>query len=183
MMILPAGQEAGLVRPRRLFVVPDRQIPRASHVPPGRSLHLVDIENLMSGPLRGRFALEAASRSFRELASVQPHDHALIGVNPKLGFETKSCWPDGLVLLGSGPDGADRVLLDAVRDLTWVAERYDRIVIGSGDGIFARFAQGVRKFGVPVIVVSGEFSLSHCLAEAADAISILPEIHPLKVVA
>ena len=183
MLVLPAGQQARLVRSRLLFVVPDRKVPRASYVPPGRSLHLVDIENLMGGPMNGRFALEAASRAFRELAGVQPRDHVLVGVNPKLGLAAMTCWPDGKVLLGTGPDGADRILLGEVQDLAWIAARYDRIVIGSGDGIFAPTARGLRNLGLPVIVVSGEFSLAHCLAQAADAISILPEVHPMKVVA
>ncbi len=183
MIVLPAGQHAKLIRPRRLYVVPKRRVARAGYVPPGRSLHLVDLENLMGGPGQGEVAVKVASRAFRELAGVRARDHVLVGVNPRLGADAKLSWPDGLVLLGTGPDGADRALLCQIEDRMWVAKRYDRIVIGSGDGIFAPAASGFRDFGLAVVVVSREYSLSHRLAQAADAISILPEVHPLKVVA
>ncbi|MFG1690570.1 NYN domain-containing protein [Gemmatimonadota bacterium] len=137
----------------------------------------------MGDPLQGRFALKAASSSFRELAHVRIGDHVLIGVNPNLGFEAKLNWPDGLLLLGNGPNGAGRALLRQIKDLRWVARRFDRIVIGSGDGVFASVAHRFREFGLPVVVVSREHSLSYRLAAAADGISLMPEIQPLEVVA
>ena len=48
-----------------------------------------------------------------------------------------------------GDDAADVMLL-ATRARGLVARRYDRLVIGSGDGIFLRRARAARDLGVGV---------------------------------
>ena len=183
MVISPAGQIASPLRPRHIYVQPERRIERAAYVPPGRTLHLLDLENLMGGPMSGPIALIQASLAFRQLAVVRATDLVVVGVNPHLGYSAKACWPDGLVVLGLGPDGADRALLKQVENARWTAARFDRVVIGSGDGVFAESATRLRELGIPVVVISRESSLSHLLARSVDAVSILPEIKPMQVVA
>lgn len=78
--------------------------------------------------------------------------------------------PGVRLMAREGPDGADLALLDEVRDYKWVAERFHRIVIGSGDGIFAELAAALTGLGVHVGVVSRPDALSFSLGRTATTI-------------
>jgi hypothetical protein len=147
---------------------------RAAFVPAGRTLHLVDVENLMGGPLAGPIALRSSLAAYRSLARVHPLDHIVVGVNPAMAIGVYEVWPTARLATRGGPDGADLALLAQVSDIEWTARRYDRVVIGSGDGIFAAAAAGLRAAGVEVIVVSRASSLSMNLAAMASVTLVLP---------
>src|SRR6267143_4223949 len=85
---------------RRLYIVPDRKLPRTHHVPGGRTLHLVDLENLMGGPLQSQSAMRDASNWYRRSAPVQPEDHVIVAVNPMLAMAAASEWPGTLLRVG-----------------------------------------------------------------------------------
>ena len=72
----------------------------------------------------------------------------------------------------SGPDGADLELLNVLLHEE-VAARFTRVVIGSGDGVFARAAASLATAGVRVTVVSRRDSLSSRLAFAAGEVIYL----------
>lgn len=171
------------VRGRNLYLVPERRVARASHVPPGRTLHLIDVENLMGGPLAGVGALKQASELYRIAAPVRASDHVIVASNPRLACDAGVEWQAGRLVTGHGPNGADRALLRAVRDLGWVAERYDRIVIGSGDGVFVGTVRALKEYGVAVGVVAIDGCLSKDLDTAATFVRLLPDPSGLKVVA
>ncbi len=73
---------------------------------------------------------------------------------------------------GSGRDAADLALLRAA-PAPWVAERFDRLVIASGDGIFSSLSEAVHQFGCEVWVASWHRSLSRELATGADQVRLL----------
>lgn len=168
------AEQKSLVRTRHLYLVPDRKIQRAKYVPAGRALHLIDLENLMGGPFGGRNILRATSDAFRETAQLKPGDHVIVGVNPALALEAGLAWPQALLVRGAGPDGADLALLDQVADVARVGERFDRVVIGSGDGIFSSTAAALQDLGVSVGVVSREDGCSYRLARSVSCLRFLP---------
>jgi hypothetical protein len=135
----------------------------ATTIPAGRALHLVDLENLLGNPwatgARVAEAYEAALVAGRH----RPGDLVYVAANrwllAELGFVAHT--PCRL-LVASGPDGADLVLLEQAQP-TWVAERFDRLVIVSGDGIFASVAHAARASGLQVDVVRGASKVSRRL--------------------
>ena len=167
---------AVLPRFPHLYEVPRRRIPRAKHVPPGRALHLVDLENLMGGPHAGLVVMRGAIAHYQDAASVTDGDHIVVGVNPVLLPITKAVWPSPRIEPGWGPDGADLALLRWVEDDRFIGARYDRIVVGSGDGIFQGMVKKFRSHGLPVGVVSRKRSLSNALGCAATYVSLLPDL-------
>lgn len=122
------------------------------HFPTGRTLHVVDIENLAGGS--GGCADEAVAR-YRETVRVAPGDHAVIASGPTMLVAAAHAWPGACVRLGRGLDGADDALLEEL-DPGFVAAHYDRVVIGSGDHAFAPAVVALRRLGVAVIVVGPE---------------------------
>lgn len=161
---------------RNLYAVPERRVPRAAFVQAGRSLHLVDVENLMGGPELGDTALREALAGYRTSAPVSGGDHVIIGANPQLGVAAKTEWPGARLVVRGGPDGADIALLDAVREVDFIAERYDQIVVGSGDGVFEVVVREFRSRGLAVGVVSLRRGLSYALGASASFVRLMPEI-------
>ena len=120
----------------------------------GRTLHLVDLENLAGDP---RVGTETALRVFDDYldaAHWQPGDHVILASNPGLIGRVMYDIPvPANVHAMPGHDGADTKLL-ACAPPELVVKRYGRLVVGSGDGIFAARAALVRDGGVTVEVVA-----------------------------
>jgi len=136
------------------------------HLPRGRTLHLVDIENLLGDPRAAGPAIAAAIEAYRSAMRVAPGDHVVIACNHGLAVDAGLAWPGARLRTGSGPDGADLALIDDA-DPAYVAAHYDRVVIGSGDGIFTGLAADLRALGTAVCVVARDGSLSRALRSVA----------------
>jgi hypothetical protein len=84
---------------------------------------------------------------------------------------------DASVHTATGPDGADLVLL-AHAAPEFVARRAARLVVGSGDGIFAARAARVQALGVGVEIVSRPASLSGALRDLHCPVHSFPDLPP-----
>src|SRR5689334_3314319 len=102
-----------------------------------RTLHLVDIENLVGDPKApAAIVLDVLDR-YLHLAGYRDGDHVVIAANPGLMARVAFDLPVPCnVHAARGENGADLALLAQVEP-SRVAARYDRLVIGSGDGAFA----------------------------------------------
>lgn len=136
----------------------------SSHIT-GRTLHLVDLENLAGDP---RVATDTALLVFGDYldaAHWQPGDHVIVASNPGLIGRVMYDLPvPANVHSACGHDGADTQLL-ACAPPELVVKRYGRLVVGSGDGIFAARAATARDGGVAVEVVALPDSCSTRLHE------------------
>jgi len=143
---------------------------RLEYFPDGRQLHCVDIENCMGGPSRGRPALEWAAEAYRRAASVRAQDHIIVAADRSLVFDCHEVFPRARILAGTGPDGADQALLATLTDpgLPWIAQRFDRVVIGSGDHAFSFAARRLVDLGVEVGIVAIPGSISGALVRCSS---------------
>ena len=128
-----------------------------------RSLHLVDLENLVGDPRATGPVVGDTFDRYLELAGWQRGDHVILASNPgiirEVGFELDV--PASVHAIG-GEDGADLMLLSlALPEL--ITLRYGRLVVGSGDGIFAARASDAQQRGVKVRVVTRPESCSQRL--------------------
>jgi hypothetical protein len=153
---------ATAARSTRSTRTPRRRPPAARRRPAGRTLHLLDVENLAGGTWSGPEAVAPALDAYRRSVGVAEADHVVIGSGPTLAVAAKLAWPGSQVVVGRGVDGADRALLRTV-DPAFVAARFDRVVIGSGDHAFAGVVSALRARGVAVCVVAAGPSLSRDL--------------------
>ena len=153
---------------------PERRVPRAKHVPAGRGLHLDDIENLMGGPRADLPAIYQVRSCYLDTVPIGENDHFVIGANPQIAPFARVFWPSAELVAMRGPNGADIALIERVKDVPFVASLYDRIVIGSGDGVFVHVARAYRYYGLKVEVVSRRRSLSRELMAVASTVYFLP---------
>ena len=167
---------------RHLAVIPEREIPLAPHVPRGRTLHLLDLENLCGGPGQIPQTGHAIADRYRIEAGIAQEDHVVLGANPSSLIHCSDIFPGARLVGRHGPNGADRSLLNVIGDADWVARHYDRVVIGSGDHCFAPSATALGVRGILVCVISRHESLSRSLAISAPVVRLLRHITSLEVV-
>ena len=115
-----------------------------------RSLHLVDLENLVGDPRAQGPIVRQTFAEYLRVAGWQTGDQVLVASNPWLISEVCFDLPVACnVHAVHGHDGADVMLLsNAPPEL--VAKRYDRLVVGSGDGIFSARARAAHDLGVEI---------------------------------
>ena len=141
--------------------------------PTSRALHLVDVENLLGGPNPDPGMVAPLAAAYCSAAQVGPRDHVVIASSHICARSVWYGWPtEARRLIASGPDGADNALL-AVLATERAAERFGRVVIGSGDGIFATAAARLQASGADVTVVCGAGSLARRLRFAVRDIRTL----------
>jgi hypothetical protein len=125
-----------------------------SSITSGRSLHLVDLENLLGGPRADAVHARCTFARYLELARWQPGDHVIVASNPWLMAKIAFDLPVPCnVHAVHGRDGADTMLL-SLAPPELVVKRYGRLVVGSGDGIFIARARSVHEQGTRVDVVA-----------------------------
>lgn len=143
-----------------------------------RTLHLVDIENLVGDPKAPAAEVLAALDRYLTLAAWREGDQVILAANPGLlsnvAFDLPiACNPHAV----RGTDGADLMLLSHAEP-SWVASRFRRLVIGSGDGISATRAATARDLGVQIVVVARSGSISNSLLGQGFGIRLLADTAP-----
>lgn len=125
----------------------------------GRAVHLLDIENLTYSTRSTSAQVTTFMNHYRRLVPIGPMDQFVVAVNHSALLAVGTALRGVQLLARSGPDGADQALTEAAYE-DRVAQRFDRVVIGSGDGYFAELAAWLAGTDVHVTVVSHRQSLS-----------------------
>lgn len=117
-----------------------------------RTLHLVDIENLVAGRATGP-NLRVADHTYRRVIGVNDGDQVRIACATPAAATLAFAVPTGRQLLigGHGPDAADLALIDSV-DIAFTAARFQAVVIASSDHIFAPLAAALARAGLTVTI-------------------------------
>jgi uncharacterized LabA/DUF88 family protein len=137
---------------------------------PQRSLHLIDIENLLGDPFcQDLDLIRTTFETYARITNWQPEDQVLIAANrwlySHLLFPLRS-WKCRL-FTASGPNGADLRLLREAEQETLVRQ-FDRLVIGSGDGIFSSVLHLAKSLDVQSLVACRTGAMSQRLKRASD---------------
>lgn len=140
----------------------------------GRALHLIDAENLGGGPNMTADDVRYMWTVYRTNVPTTASDQFWIGSSKRFlcGAIPALSGGGARMLVRDGKDGGESILIDNV-DIDHVADRYDRVVIASGDGAFEGLALQLRARGVHVQVVNGYSDLSRALRRAASIVTQL----------
>jgi hypothetical protein len=135
-----------------------------------RTFGVCDIENLMgTAPWRATASrIRSTMDAFCHSAGLGAGDLVVIAVNPALAVEVHRAAPAARLRCRRGRDGADRALLEELEDPFWVASRFDRVVVGSGDGIFTRAVAALNHTNVSTTVVARPGHLARTLRLVAQ---------------
>ena len=142
-----------------------------------RTIHLIDIENLVGSGLPATEDVHATQLSLQRLLPVRSGDLVVIGAGPLALMPAYRGWAGARYVLRAGPDGADLALLAVINDED-IAGRFTAVTIASGDGIFTDAAVEMASRGCRVTVASRKESLSRRLRLAAHTVRYLPCYEP-----
>lgn len=139
-----------------------------------RTLHLVDLENLVGGIVSSALVAEAWEE-YARVTGLRAGDQVIVSVARRHAVDAFFALPAGIrrVIGSNAPDGADVALLDDV-DVADVARRFGQVVIASGDHAFVPLARSIVELGVPVIQVIGAGHTSTDLYSACGTQLHLP---------
>lgn len=138
-----------------------------------RHLHLVDIENLGVAVSGGPVA-KGTGVVYRKVATPGRFDQFLVGADASRIFDIDREFPGVRRYAGRGPDGGENAILDDV-DPDLLAQRFDALTVGSGDGRFCDIATEVRSQGLHLRVISRPERLSRRLRRLADEFVSFPD--------
>ena len=133
-------------------------LPLKQHPPTAeRRIILVDIENVIGGAALTRDTARWARRQLESVLMINVNDQVVIGASHVGFLNSALSWPNKQYVVNSGVDGADLALIDELEALR--VDRYDEVVVVSGDGIFAGPIAKLIAQGVSVTVVAHR---GHC---------------------
>ncbi|MFC6011692.1 hypothetical protein [Nocardia lasii] len=132
------------------------------------TLHLIDVENLCHGTVRAPRCANLWGH-YRRQVPVGPRDHIVVAASTPNAAAAFFVFPTNTrrIAVPARPDAADLALLAAVEPDTMI-RRYRRVVIASGDHLFADLAECLHAVGkAPIQVVSDGTGVSaglyrHC---------------------
>lgn len=131
-----------------------------------RKLHIIDIENIIG---KADFT-EADARRFKEIywghaVAVERFDDVILASSRLAATNSWWAFPQGIQrLIKDGPDGAELAVLEAL-DVSQAAQRYDEVVLASGDHLFADLVQDFQRRGVTVQLIIGRGTPARRLLE------------------
>lgn len=138
----------------------------------GRTFHAVDVENLVGGSPFTAADVTSAAHAYLNRVGVSPGDAVVIACGVGNAFTVFFSWPGvSRKVVGSGLDGADRALLEVLLTEN-IPARFERVVIASGDGIFAPAASHLSRLGAEVVIASRPEALSGLLSADYPSITL-----------
>lgn len=136
-----------------------------------RTLHVIDLENLVGGTDASPGDLRAAWDAYRGHGiGIADDDHVIIATSSHVARVAWFALPATGIqrLVRDGQDGADLALIDAV-DVPHAATRYGRISLASGDHAFTQLVLEAKSHRMRVQLVIGRGQPSRELMAACTA--------------
>lgn len=141
---------------------------RGNRLAEGRTMMLVDIENLCGTGLVGVADVIAVKEMLWRVVELPRQAQVTVATSaPATIVDAGRAWPEARALFRPGHDGADHCLLAVIREEN-LGKRFAHVVIASGDGIFSAGVGQLRAQGVLVTVVANRGSTAGELRASAD---------------
>ena len=137
-----------------------------------RSVYFLDIDNLCGAPLASEAQVRDVILAVERQFSIGPSDLIFCAATAKAATFVKFFRPAFHVQIGRGKDGSDLRLLE-LADPQWLKSRFDRVVIGSGDGIFQPLAIELANLNIRVEVTSGHGAMARSFREVAHCCTLI----------
>lgn len=154
-------------------------LPLKKRVLRGRRLVVVDIENVVRGAVVAAKQAEDAQRLLEEAVTLSGCEQVIIGTSHIGVLATWLGWRGPRIVAHSGENGADLALIQILTGER-IAERFDEVVLASGDGIFTDAVAALGAAGVAVTVVAHSDGCSRRLQMAASRTVFLNQ-HAVEV--
>lgn len=140
-----------------------------------RRLILVDIENFNGQPIHSPEQAEWCKKMLTTWLNIKEGEIIIIAADKSGILDVNVGWKGPRLLMGTGPDGADRRLIEEIEYMN--IGQFDEIALVSGDEAFAASVSQAAARGVPTTVYSHEIHLSRQLQLAAASVHVTEDAY------
>jgi uncharacterized LabA/DUF88 family protein len=142
-----------------------------------RALHIIDIENLLQSSILSESEVQRFRDEYFHATQPGEDDLFVIGVSHFNQVAAIFGWGCGKASfkIRSGENGADLALIEEINSLP-IKERFDEVVIVSGDGIFSDIAKSIKCTGVETSFIGRANSTSRTIRESGLPLISLPSL-------
>lgn len=150
-----------------------------------RRIFVIDIENAIGNGIITEEDVVRERALLEEHYSIGDKDLVVIGVSHSNNVFPAHAWTSARIVLKRGHDGAD-IALKNVLTQEQIEDRFEEVVIVSGDGTFSEEVELLRRSGVGVIVHAGVKSIASKLLRLASYVNLTHEnrvVAQLKIAA
>jgi len=130
-----------------------------------RTAYFLDLDNLAGTGQPSADEIHRVLDQFEHVYKPCQSDQVYCAGTAISAYHCADYRPNYRVAVGRGKDGADQCLLE-LGDPDHVSRRFQRVVIGSGDGIFASIAREYTSRGMRVELLVGKGALANNLYRA-----------------
>ena len=159
-----------------MFTEPAAALPLKKRALQGRRLVVVDIENVAGGAVVTDWIARWARMVVETALDIRDDEQVVIGTSHVGLFHAKAAWPCARVKVRrSGENVAGHELIEVLTSER-IEERFDEVVLVSGNQILSDAVASLGGSGVSITVVSWAASLSRRLRMAAARNLCLDEL-------
>ena len=131
----------------------------------GRSLYLVDIENIVGASEISESQVAEAREALHAVAAPGPRDQFYVASSHHNAAAAGFGWPGAQKEFKSGPDGADFMIIKKMIEVG-NGMSFDHVYIASGDGCMAYYVDYLASLGVKVTILANHRGFSHEMRHA-----------------
>lgn len=155
----PKGCLCAYHKPNTPWGIPKAIKPGSVPLLAGPKVVVWDIENWQGTPLVSPLTLAREFRFTRGVLGLTRDDHIVLGMSHFTANRCTFALPTNstAIVVGSGPDGADKALIDAI-NVPRLARHFQSLVVVSNDHIFTTLARQSREAGMTSWNVSSDLS-------------------------
>lgn len=126
---------------------------KAKNLVAGRSLHVVDVANEIRSGFFGIEDVEHLHRVWDIVVEPGNMDQYFLATGPGTAEALAFGWRNVKPVIRSGQDGADDAIIEYL-DADFIASRYERVFLGTGDHKMLDAAKALIERGVEVTIVA-----------------------------
>jgi uncharacterized LabA/DUF88 family protein len=137
-----------------------------------RHLVLVDVENMACSASPSALEVHDVEQRLRRVITDLEGCQCIVACSHRSAGAVSFGFRPGLRRWKSGSDGADLALVNEMADLR-VMQRFERVTVCSGDGIFTESVAALNALGIDTTVVSVRGGLSRRLGAVAKHVVLV----------
>jgi hypothetical protein len=154
------------------FTSKTEALPRKKRALRGRRLVVAEIEGIAEGAVRTVSLASWAKRQVAEAIALKEGEQVIVGATHRSVLPARMVWPQSRIVTGPRAEDVQNEILQVLQEER-IPERFDELVLASGNGVYAEAVASLGASGVEVTVVAWPENLSKRLRMAAAHVVLL----------
>jgi uncharacterized LabA/DUF88 family protein len=144
----------------------------AKQLASGRTLYIVDIENLVGASSINQSQVAEARKEILEALPPSQRDHFYVASSHHNLAAAAFGWPDSQLEARSGQDGADYLVVRRMIEM-YNSDNFEKVVVASGDNSMAPYVEILTDAGIDVTVIARDRHISNSLRNVGAKVTVL----------